>query len=262
VAVANWTGCYISGGGGYGLWQNSHDQIVTGVPNGGGAAVPVGTIVSNNIDNGGRGWLGTVGGGCDYQLGGAGFFNNILIGAFGDYTFSDINGKYTTFAHYFADGSAVSNSGTLKNSESWAVGGRIGWVVVPQFMTYINGGYTEARFDAVHFTNNVTGGGLLGTATGLALPSTTYKGWFVGGGTEYAFASLPGLFLRSEYRYSTFDGQTNGLNCTGASAAGPAASCAVPGPSGFADRSTVHSQMVKTEVVWRFNWGGLAGPRY
>jgi outer membrane immunogenic protein len=256
--VASWTGCYISGGGGYGLWQNSHDQVVTGAPNGGGVAYPVGQVVATDIDNGGRGWNADIGGGCDYQFGGPGFFGSMLIGAFADYTWSDVKGNYTTYAHYFADGSAVGNSGNLKNSSSWAVGGRIGWVVVPQLMTYINGGYTEADFDGVGFRNNIAGNGagILGTVTGLVLPSTTYKGWFIGGGTEYAFATLPGLFLRSEYRYSTFDGQTNGLNCVGASAAGPAPSCLAAGPSGFADRTTIHSQTIKADLVWRFNFGG------
>jgi outer membrane immunogenic protein len=208
--VYSWTGCYLSGGGGYGMYNNDHNQIVTGAPNGGGVAFPVGTISQSNITTGGRGYLGTVGGGCDYQFGGGGLFGNLLIGAFADYTFSDIHGDYQTFAHYFADGSAVGNVGSLKQKDSWAVGGRIGWVVTPQLMTYFNGGYTESQFDGVGFRNNLAGGGFLNNVTGLALPSQTYRGWFLGGGTEYAlgFAAIPGLFLRTEYRYSEFEGKT------------------------------------------------------
>lgn len=257
--VYNWTGCYLSGGGGYGMYNNDHNQIVTGAPNGGGTAFPVGTVTQTNITTGGRGYLGDIGGGCDYQFGGGGFWGNLLIGAFADYTWSDIHGDYQTFAHYFNDGSAVGNVGNLKQSNNWAVGGRLGWVVTPQLMTYVNAGYTESQFDGVAFRNNlIAGGGNLLTGTGLALPSQTYKGWFVGGGTEYAlgFAAIPGLFLRTEYRYAEFDGKTTALGCLGPSAAGPAASCAVAGLAGFADQSKVRTQMIKTDLVWRFNWAG------
>jgi Domain of unknown function (DUF6894) len=34
-----------------------------------------------------------------------------------------------------------------KLDRTWAVGGRIGYVALPGFLTYVNGGYTEARFD-------------------------------------------------------------------------------------------------------------------
>ena len=215
----------------------------------------LGTVTQANTTTGGRGWFGTVGGGCDYQFGtGPGFFNNLLIGAFADYSFTDVNGTYTTHGFNFNDGSAEIVSGRMKMTDNWAVGGRLGWVVVPQFMTYINAGYTEARFDGINFAN--TSAPFIGVNSALALASQTHKGWFVGGGTEYAFNFLPGLFLRSEYRYSTFDGQSNGLNCLGPSGAGPVPSCAVAGPSGWTERSTVHSQMIKTELVWRFNFGG------
>lgn len=257
VVAYNWTGCYISGGGGYGLFTNDHDQIKTGPT--ADATFPVGTVTQGNTTTGGRGWFGTVGGGCDYQFGGVGIFNNLLIGAFGDYSFTDLHGDYTTHGFNFADGSAEILTGRMKMTDNWAVGARLGWVVVPQFMTYFNAGYTEARFDGFNLFN--TSAPFIGVNSNLAVPAQTHKGWFVGGGTEYAVGFLPGFFLRSEYRYTTFDGQSNGLNCLGASPAGPAnpvQSCLGAGPSGWTDRSTVHSQMIKTELVWRFNWSGPA----
>ena len=68
-------------------------------------------------DNGGRGWFGTVQVGCDYQIG-----SNIVIGAFGDYDFSQHQGRYD--AHRLAFGSI----GEEKLKTSWAAGGRIGWL--------------------------------------------------------------------------------------------------------------------------------------
>jgi outer membrane immunogenic protein len=132
----------------------------------------------------------------------------------------------------------------------------VGWVVVPQLLTYFTGGYTEAKFDSVNFTSKLnTLGGSIGSVTGLNLPSQTYQGWFLGGGTEYALGWLPGLFLKTEYRYSTYNSKTIGLNCTGLSAVGPAASCLTAGPSGFSDRYKPQVQTIFSELVYRFNWG-------
>src|SRR5947207_2125996 len=55
----SWTGCGISGGVGYGMW-NQDAQPVTD---------PGGAVITNtSTTNGGRGWLGRVGVGCDYQI--------------------------------------------------------------------------------------------------------------------------------------------------------------------------------------------------
>ena len=40
----------------------------------------------------------------------------------------------------------------MKLRTSYAVGGRIGWLVTPQLLTYFKGGYTEAQFDRVNFS--------------------------------------------------------------------------------------------------------------
>ena len=75
--VYNWTGCYINGGGGYGMWNQDHYAEY---------GPPISTTfdpVSVTYTNGGRGWLGTIGGGCDYQM--PLFNNRVVIGVFGDY---------------------------------------------------------------------------------------------------------------------------------------------------------------------------------
>lgn len=262
VPIVNWTGCYVSGGFGFGMYKNNHDGIVTGPNNdGGGTTYPVGTIVTSTQSSGGEGWLGKVGGGCDYQFPGTTAFGSWLIGAFADYSWSNMRGQFLTNTHFFNDGSAETNVGTLNQSGNWAVGARVGWVVVPQFMTYLNAGYTEARFDAVNFTNQIIP--QIGNNSMLGMPSQTFHGFFVGGGTEYALGFLPGLYLRSEYRYAQYDGKTTNTFCSGASVTtGGAPSCGGVGPSGFAERQTVHDQKVTTELVYRFNWGGSVGSRY
>jgi outer membrane immunogenic protein len=260
--VYSWTGCYISGGGGFGLASNSHDQVVTGPPNGGGTAFPVGQPTSLTEATGGKGWLGIVGGGCDYQFAPTILGGNFVIGAFADYTWSNIHGQTTTFAHYFNDGSAEVGVGDLNNDSSWAVGGRIGYVIpsLPQLLTYFSGGYSQAHFQGVSYVNTLPP--VIGANTGLNLPSHLYNGWFLGGGTEYGFNWLPGLFLKTEYRYYSYDSATLGTVCSGASAAGPAPSCLTAGPSGFADHYTPHVQSIFTQLVYRFNWGSPLVSKY
>src|SRR5262249_4741191 len=72
--VYTWTGCYVSGGVGYGMWNQDHF----------GETLPGGLQLTGEITSGGRGWLGRVGVGCDYQVS-----PQFLIGAFGDFDFMD-----------------------------------------------------------------------------------------------------------------------------------------------------------------------------
>jgi len=261
IPVYNWTGCYIGGGGGYGLASNDHDQIVTGTPPS-TVAFPVGTLTAANETAGGRGWVAIVGGGCDYQFTPTILGGNIVIGAFADYTWSNIRGQTDTFGFNFADGSAEVGVGQLKNSSSWAVGGRLGYVIptMPQLLTYFNAGYSQATFDGVTFTQKLAP--FVGVDTALRLPSHTYNGWFIGGGTEYGFNWLPGLFLKTEYRYYTYDRADLPTVCAGPTPAGPVASCLGAGLSGWTDRYTPHVQSIFTELVYRFNWGGPLVAKY
>jgi len=88
-----------------------------------------------------------------------------------------------------------------------------------------------------------------GGPSGLSLAAQTYNGWFIGSGFEYAFNWLPfpGLFLKTEYRYSQYGGN-NGVSVplTGS----------VVGITGAALNSQKATQFISTELVWRFNWFG------
>jgi outer membrane immunogenic protein len=186
--ASNWTGCNISGGVGYGMWNQDHSITTTFV---GG---PPNAVTTINSTDGGRGWLGRFGGGCDYQL--SGTYSNFVVGAFGDYDVMDLTGSMATL---------LVNGGfpTLANekeSAAWAVGGRIGYLIAPTVLTYVDGGWTETRFDQMNAMTN------LGGLTGNAFPQHAYQGWFLGSGFEYAFNWLPiqGLFWRTEYRYASY----------------------------------------------------------
>ena len=175
-------------GGGYGMWDQENTLFTSVAPR---------TQITDTFTAGGRGYFGTVQGGCDYQFGGMG--RQFLVGAFGDYDFSSFTGKL--------DPPGIGIVGDEKMSSAWSVGGRVGWVVVPRFLTYFSAGYTEATFDRTNFT--VIGGPPFGVAAGLFQDRRTYRGYFVGAGDEYALGFLPGLFWKTEYRFSEFNTASN-----------------------------------------------------
>jgi len=220
----NWTGCYVAGGGGYGWYTAETRQVdpVTGV------------ATHNQGDTGGKGWMGQGQFGCDYQF--AGPLGNWVIGAFGDYTFSDVKGDHV-------GPNFTTSVGTLTQDYNWAVGGRIGYLVNPTFLTYFSAGYTEGHFEQTNY-NRFVNLAAVGTP-GTALPGSTYKGWFLGSGFEYGLGFLPGLFLKSEYRYSEFDRNqlTNFTVATGL-------------PTATGETVKPFTQSVITSLVYRFNWSG------
>jgi outer membrane immunogenic protein len=131
-----------------------------------------------------------------------------------------------------------------KETAAWAVGGRIGYLIAPTVLTYVDVGWTETQFDQMNAMRNQ------GALTSNAFPQHTYQGWFLGSGFEYAFNWLPiqGLFWRTEYRYASY--QRDDLL---------EFNIATGRPSGNAGLGNVlHSQKdvqtVTSSLVWRFNW--------
>jgi outer membrane immunogenic protein len=225
VAVGyNWTGCYIGAGGGYGMF-NQEVQFVDGT-------TPIG--LSNDV--GGRGWFGTVQVGCDYQIG-----SNIVIGAFGDYDFASIKGDWT-------NGILTGLVGEEKLKSSWAAGGRIGWIPfqASQLLVYVAGGYAEARFNAINLVAAIDG-----SPTPLSVDKHTYSGWFLGTGYEYGLSWFPvqGLFWKTEYRFADYGTDRVRLLSAGFDTG-----------DGFDQRKYV--QTIRSELVWRFNFGGPVVARY
>src|SRR5258708_14014667 len=87
VAYApSWTGCYVGGGGGYGLWNPENPAFQVG---------PATTQIAQTTTEGGRGWFGTVQAGCDYQFPAMG--TSFVVGAFGDYDFSSLKANVSPY---------------------------------------------------------------------------------------------------------------------------------------------------------------------
>jgi outer membrane immunogenic protein len=232
VVATSWTGCYLGAGGGGGMYNND-SHLVTN---------PGLVRASTDLTQGGRGWLATVQGGCDYQFVGTKF----VIGAFADADWTNIRGDHT------GDNPALvglDSTATQTLNWQWAVGGRLGYEVLPGLLTFVSGGYTEANFSGATYHTQL--GGVV-ALTGEHINSRDYRGWFIGTGDEYSLARwLPGLFWKTEYRYSRFDSQDVPVlfNTTGL-------------PNGFSERTRFDVQTIRSELVYRFNWGGPVVARY
>jgi outer membrane immunogenic protein len=218
----SWTGIYVNAGAGYGMWQ-SDSEILT---------VAGACAACLNQSLGGKGYIGTAGGGFDFQFGGLNFGQwnpQIVAGLLGDYNFESLQGSLQN--------PLGPVSGTIKETAAWAGGARVGLVWSPEIFSYINGGVTGTHFSGTTLNSVVTG------AAADTTPAFSKIGWFLGGGAETTLSPLlpRGFFLRSEYRYSYF-GSTN---VTESTLAGAPVNLIVFHPT---------VQALTTSLVYKFNW--------
>jgi len=234
--VHTWTGCYLGGGGGYGMW-NQDSFLETD---------PLHLQLSSTQTSGGKGWFGTVTGGCDYQVN-----SNIVVGAFADADWGSLAGTYASpiggllaaLPGNIALGAAQigNGQGTETEQSAWAVGARFGWLVTPTVLTFWDGGYTQAHFGQIDLSSSF----LPSIPLGRSIQAQTYGGWFLGGGFDYALPFFSGLFWQTEYRYATY----NAVDV-------PMINISFPNiPTGRAINSQMFIQTVRTELVYRFGWG-------
>jgi len=230
--VYSWTGFYLNGGGGYGYWEADTTTVLNPFFPGAGTCV-----LCTDQRQGGNGWLGRLGGGFDWQV-----TPNIVIGAFGDWSPESLRGNIQDQGPFFV--------GTITETDSWAGGVRAGWLVTPQVLTYVNGGYSGTRFGSAGMVSAFNGAPALGAGgVQFATPAFTKSGWFIGGGYETPIAAFipgipTGLFWRTEYRYESY----NSSSLTDCAGVPSAATC----DNSITFRPT--NQTIVSELVWRFNW--------
>jgi outer membrane immunogenic protein len=229
MVAPSWTGFYIFGGAGGGLWSANDYAQVTGTH----------APLSISQSQGGDGWFGTVGAGYDWQV-----TPSWVVGILADGQFGSIKGS-------IQDPTApVSLTGREKMQDAWAAGLRVGYLVAPNVLSYVNGGYSGARW---------SGTTLLSSASGL--PSGTHtnsfnsNGWFIGGGVENNLnifgISAPGWFMKTEYRGAYYGKKSiNEL---------------VDGTNALVGRDIAFKpwvQTISTSLVYRFNWTGPVVAKY
>jgi outer membrane immunogenic protein len=234
--VYNWTGFYLFGGGGYGLWEADTNTVdpVTG-------ACGLGSTLCLEQRQGGRGYFGTVGGGYDWQFGGP-----WVAGIFGDGQFGSIRGTIQDQQPFSA--------GQEKLKTTWAAGVRVGYLVAPNVLSYVNGGYTGSNWSGTTMLNTHLGAAFI---PGVHTNGFDRDGWFIGGGVENSLNMFgmfgPGWFMKTEYRVAQFDRiNINQLSdVTGL----PLANF-----NTITFKPTV--QTISTSLVYRFNWGGPVVGKY
>ena len=101
-------------------------------------------LVCTNTRTGGDGWFGTVGAGYDWQGG-----SSWVVGIFGDGTFGSLKGN-------IGDAS-IPAVGTTKMETAWAAGARVGYLVAPNVLSYVNGGYTGTYWTGSTLLDSFTG---------------------------------------------------------------------------------------------------------
>jgi len=228
ASAPSWTGFYIFGGAGGGIWDanNVVKSTATGLP------------LSLNSKQGGDGWFGTVGAGYDWQ-----FNSSWVFGILADGQFGSIRGNTID--------QLQALQGNEKLRDTWAVGARIGYLVAPNVLSYVNGGWTGANWSSASLYNSGSG-----APAGLHTNSfTSNNGVFVGGGVENNLnifgISAPGWFMKTEYRAAYFGNKNipelvDGTNALGANT--------------IAFKPFV--QTVSSSLVYRFNWTGPVVAKY
>jgi outer membrane immunogenic protein len=226
--VYNWTGFYIFGGAGGGVWDanNSPSVAATGTP------------IFVNQRQGGDGWYGTVGAGYDWQ-----FNHSWVAGIFADGQFGSLKGSINSTANFTAV------TGSEKLQDTWAAGVRLGYLVAPNVYSYVNAGYTQSYWSGSALAP-ITGGAATATTS-----SFTKGGWFIGGGVENNLdifgIHAPGWFMKTEYRAAYFGTTTL-----------TESSIATGLPNGINTSWQPLVQTISTSLVYRFNWGGPVVAKY
>ncbi|MBI5264918.1 MAG: porin family protein [Bradyrhizobium sp.] len=228
IIAPSWTGFYIFGGGGGGLWNadTTTQDTATGV-----------CILCANQRQGGSGWFGTVGAGYDWQVN-----PNWVFGVFGDGQFGDIRGTIQDQTPFWA--------GDEKLKTSWAAGVRIGYLVAPNVLSYVNGGYSGSNWSGTTLYSTFTG-----IPAGAHTNSFDRHGWFIGGGVENNLnifgINSPGWFMKTEYRSAFYDRTaiTELSDATGL-------------PVGRDITFKPWTQTISTSIVYRFNWTGPVVAKY
>jgi outer membrane immunogenic protein len=214
----SWTGFYIFGGAGGGIWDADSHTNVLGVP----------ATIDQRV--GGDGWFGTVGLGYDWQVS-----PGWVFGAFADGQFGSLRGNLND--------QFVGATGRIKMEDAWAAGARLGYLVAPNVLSYVNAGYSGSHWSGTGLTF------LNGAPAGVHTDSFNSNGWFVGGGVENNLnifgISAPGWFMKTEYRAAYYDRKDVNIRFDGTNAL-------------TADSVSFKPwvQTISTSLVYRFNWTG------
>lgn len=227
VMAPSWTGFYIFGGGGGGIWKANTSVVTTNTG--------VCLLCGFNQTQGGDGWLGIVGAGYDWQVN-----QSWVVGILADGQWGSLKGTIQDQGPFSA--------GRINNDYSYAAGARVGYLVAPNVLSYVNGGYSNSHWTGTTLFSTISGGPI-GSTNGF-----NRSGWFVGGGVENNLnifgITAPGWFMKTEYRSAFYD--TKNITEFGTAV-------------GAGTRDITFKPWVETittSLVYRFNWTGPVVAKY
>jgi outer membrane immunogenic protein len=227
IMAPSWTGFYIFGGIGGGVWDAGTSTKFTGT----------GLPLTINQTQGGDGWLGTVGAGYDWQVN-----QNWVFGIFGDGQFGSLRGTIQSPIFFL--------SGTEKMQDAWAAGARVGYLVAPNVLSYVNGGYTGSHWSGSTLLNTFAG-----VPSGIHTDGFNVNGAFVGGGVENNLnifgIAAPGWFMKTEYRAAYYGNKNINEKFDGSNTL-----------VGLDIAFKPFVQTISTSLVYRFNWTGPVVAKY
>jgi len=177
ASAADWNGVYVAAGAGYGAWSadtttQDHTTHVCDL------CVPT--------TQGGRGGLGTVAIGFDHHFSGTKF----VAGVFVDGDLASIQGSVQDQGPFYV--------GHETEDSAISEGVRLGWLVTPTTLPYIDLGASQAHFKGSSMVDNTSPS----TPTGYSVSSANRGGVFFGAGVETKIDAHWSWKL--EYRYADF----------------------------------------------------------
>jgi outer membrane immunogenic protein len=187
----NWTAFHvgIGGGGNFGFVQEDADSFA----NKDDVFFESG---AHNADLGDAGWMGTIEAGFDYQI------DSIVIGVLANYDFGKTSMKNKSNTDVIDITGFDEDNATYETKweigDSWAIGGRLGFLAMDNALIYVLGGYTEAKIKSeseIRDDNN-------GNFAFHTSDSSWEDGWFAGGGIEALLTD--NISLKAEYRYNDY----------------------------------------------------------
>jgi outer membrane immunogenic protein len=185
VRAGDWDGPSLSVGGGYGMTNNQFGGSLTEGP----------LSLSEKINGiGGSGGFVTIGAGYDRSL-----FDTLVVGAFVDYDFSDIDTTLSSASDPFSGATA---SAGYKIENQLSIGGRFGYLVSPATLFFTTFGYARVETSDITASGDPDFSGTLGRLG-------TFNGYFIGGGVETLLSN--GFSVKAEYRYTSLRTETIGL---------------------------------------------------
>lgn len=185
--AGDWTGAYLSIGGGYG--SVNHELNLTPGP----AAAGIGfDLAFDGI--GGDGGFFSVGVGGDVQIN-----QHVVIGGLFEYDWTRYESELTAFVN---PGFGTLTAGAdVEVEDQWSLGGRVGFLPSERTLWFLTFGYTRVDVSDLRFNVAVPGFAISDTLLGI----DDFSGWFLGGGVETKLTES--ISLKAEYRYTSLDSE-------------------------------------------------------